>query len=522
MYPAHRILDRAVRYFPDRLAFVDGDVRLDYRGLGDRVTRLANALTGLGLEKGDRVAILDRNSLRCAEAYYACALAGLTFMPLNSRLAAPELEYIFNDSDARALLLSEPFVGLHEEIRSKAPSLEISIGMDLARTPSGMPDYEDLLTAASASPAPVDIAGDDIIHIYYTSGTTGDPKGVCLTNDNIYWCGVDCLTTMDFRLGCVWLHSAPMFHLADALAFWSVPMVGGTQIAAHFQPDRVLELIEKERVTITSLPATLIALIANHADLAKYDLSSLTQIMYGGSPTPLGVLQKAGEFFPGHMLLHAYGITETSGIACCLQPADHDLTVGEDGHYRAASCGVPSPLIDVRVVDADDRDVPAGEIGEVVFGGPKIMKEYWRKPEITAETLRGGWYHTGDMGYMDETAHLYLVDRKKDMIISGAENIYSVEVENVISTHPDVREVAVIGIPHDIWGEQVHAVVVSRDGRGDLTEEEIIEFCRGKLGGYKIPKSVSFEQGPLPTTGPGKIAKRRLREPFWEGADRQI
>ncbi|MGB0630001.1 MAG: long-chain-fatty-acid--CoA ligase [Alphaproteobacteria bacterium] len=522
MYPAHRILDRAVAFFPDRPAFVDGDVRLTYRELGARVNRLANALRGLGLNRGDRVAILDWNSLRYAETYYACALAGLTFLPLNSRLAAPELAYIFNDSDARALLLSEPFVGLYEDVKASAPSLEISIGLDLSDPPAGIHDYETLLAEASENAEATPTAMDDIIQIYYTSGTTGDPKGVCLTNANVYWCGVDCTTTMDYQLGSVWLHSAPMFHLADAVAFWAVPLVGGCQVAVHFQPDKVLDLIQRERVTITSLPATLIALIANHADLSKYDLSSLTQIMYGGSPTPLGVLQKAEEFFPGSMLLHTYGITETAGLACCLHPQDHDLTVGENGHYRAASCGPPTPLVDMMVVDDNDNELGPGEIGEVVFGGPKIMKEYWRKPEITAEALRGGWYHTGDMGYVDETGHLYLVDRKKDMIISGAENIYSVEVETVISTHPAVREVAVIGIPHDVWGEQVHAVIVRREGAPVVTGDEIIEFCRGRIGGYKIPKSVSFEDGPLPTTGPGKIAKRRLRDPYWEGTDRQI
>ena len=522
MYQASRILSRAVESFPDRPALIDGDVRLTYHALGERVNRLANALCGMGLERGDRVAILDWNSHRYAEAYYACAVAGLTFLPLNSRLAAPELEYIFNDSDARAVLLSAPFLDVFEDVRSKAPSLEFSIGMGLDNPPAGFHDYEAMLAAASPEAEPADTAIDDIIQIYYTSGTTGDPKGVCLTNGNVFWCGVDCTTTMDFRLGCVWLHSAPMFHLADALAFWAVPMVGGAQVCVHFQPDRVLELIEKERVTITSLPATLIALIANHSDTSKYDLSSLTQIMYGGSPTPLGVLQKAEKMFPSDMFMHSYGITETTGIACCLQPADHDLTLGPDGIHRAASCGVPSPLIDRRVVDENDNDVAVGEIGEVLFGGPKIMKEYWRKPEITAETLRGGWYHTGDIGYIDETGHLYLVDRKKDMIISGAENVYSVEVENVLSTHPAVLEVAVIGIPHEVWGEQVHAIVVRRDGHADATDADILDYCRGKIAGYKIPKSLSFVDGPLPTTGPGKVAKRRLRAPFWEDSARQI
>jgi long-chain acyl-CoA synthetase len=522
MYPASRILERAVQYFPDREAMVDKDVRLTYRQLGERVNRLANALLSLGLERGDRVAILDWNSHRYGETYYACAVAGLIFMPLNSRLSAPELEYIFSDSDARALLLSEPFIDLFEDVRAKAPSLEFTIGMGLEKSPIGCHHYEDMLDAASSAMKPADTDPDETIQIYYTSGTTGDPKGVCLTNSNVYWCGIDCVTTMDFRMGSVWLHSAPMFHLADAVSFWSVPMVGGKQVCVHFQPDRVLKLIEKERVTITSLPATLIALIANNPDTSKFDLSSLTQIMYGGSPTPLGVLRKVVDKFPSDMFLHTYGITETTGITCSLHPQDHDLTIPETGVHRAASCGTPSPLVDIRVVDENDDDVGVGKIGEVLFGGPKIMKEYWRKPEITAEALRGGWYHTGDVGYLDETAHLYLVDRKKDMIISGAENIYSVEVENVISTHPGVLEVAVIGIPHDVWGEQVHATVVPRDADTDLEIEDIIGFCRGKIASYKIPKSVNFIVGPLPTTGPGKLAKRRLREPYWENTQRRI
>ena len=252
MYPVSRILERAVKSFPDRIALVDGDVRLSYRELGIRVNKLANSLLDLGLTTGDRVAILDWNSHRYAEAYYACAIAGLTFLPLNSRLAAPELAYIFNDSDVRALLVSEPFLKTYETVKESARSLEFAIGMSANEDPVLPIDYETLLLASSEHATSVNTEEDEIIQIYYTSGTTGDPKGVCLTNANVYWCGVDCITTMDFRLGAVWLHSAPMFHLADAVAFWSVPMVGGTQVCVHFDPDRVLELIEREQVTITS------------------------------------------------------------------------------------------------------------------------------------------------------------------------------------------------------------------------------------------------------------------------------
>ena len=430
-------------------------------------------------------------------------------------MAAPELEFVFGDSDARALLLSEPFLGVIEEI--SAPSLDILVGLDLDPCPAGLQDYESLLAAASDRfQGPAGRPGD-VIQIYYTSGTTGEPKGVCLTNSNVYFCGLDCIGVMDFRLGAVWLHCAPMFHLADAMAFWAVPMVGGAQVCAHFQPERALRLIESEQVTITSLPATLIAMIANFGGVSKFNLSSLTQIMYGGSPTPLGILQKADEFFPSELLLHTYGITETTGIVCCLHPSDHDLSISENGSYRAASCGPPSSLIDLRVVDDSGNELSAGGIGEVLCSGPKVMNGYWRRPDLTAEVLQDGWYHTGDMGYLDETGHLYLVDRKKDMIITGAENVYSTEVENVISTHPAVLETAVIGIPHELWGEQVHAIVVRRNGFDMVSPQEILQFCHGRIASFKVPKSVDFVEGPLPTTGPGKVAKRRLRDPYWRG-----
>ncbi len=521
MYPVSRILRRARGHYPGRTAVIDGAASLTYAALSDRVDRLASALLGIGLERGDRVAILDRNSLRYLETYYACAQAGVAFMPLNARLAPAELEYIFADSEAKALLLSPAFADIHEQVRDRTHSIEVVIGLDFSVLPDGYLDYEGLIEAARPLTDPPAVAPDDIIQIYYTSGTTGDPKGVCLTDRNVFYCGVDSAISMDFRPGCVWLHSAPMFHLADAIAVWSAPMVGATQVSVQFEPERVLRLIEQHRVTITSLPATLIAMIANLPNIAEYDLSSLTQILYGGSPTPLGVLQKAAETFPDDMFLHAFGITETAGLACVLDPAEHSLEVPPGGIHRAASAGHATTFIDARIVDDDGNDVPTGEIGEVVVAGPKVMKEYWRKPEATAAALKGGWYHTGDMGYFDDTRAVYLVDRKKDMIITGAENVYSVEVENALSTHPAVLEVAVIGVPDELWGEAVKAIVVARPGHA-VEPDELLAHCRGKIAGYKIPKSVDFRDAPLPKTGPGKIAKRRLRDPFWEGRTERI
>jgi long-chain acyl-CoA synthetase len=521
LYPASRIMRRARDLFSNRVAVIEGDTRLSYAQFADRIDRLASALAGLGLRRGDRVAILDGNSLRYLEAYYACLQAGLAFMPLNSRLAPAEYEYIFNDSEARALLLSAPFLDVWEQLRGKTPSIETVIAMAVENPPAGILDYEDLLTRARPQSDPVVNGPDDIVQIYYTSGTTGDPKGVCLTDANLFHCGVDSALVMDFRADSIWLHSAPMFHLADALAIWTVPLLGGAQVTVPFDPHRVLEAIQTERVTITSLPATLISMIANLPDIGDFDLSSLTQIMYGGSPTPLGVLRKAAETFPENMFMHAYGITETTGLACCLDPHEHTLEVPQGGIHRAASGGHATPLMDARIVDDDGNEVATGEIGEVIFASPKIMKEYWRKPEATAAALKNGWYHSGDMGYFDDTRSVYLVDRKKDMIITGGENVYSVEVENLLSTHPGVLEVAVIGVPDTQWVEAVKAVVVPRDGAG-LDEAALIEFCRGRIASYKIPKSVDFADQPLPKTGPGKIAKRRLRDPYWKDQDRNI
>ncbi len=522
MYRVSRILDRARIACADRTAVIDGENRISYAALGARVDRLANALSGLGLERGDRVAILDRNSLPYLEAYYACPKAGLVFLPLNSRLAAPELEYILADAEAKALMVSPPFLGLHEEIRDKAPGIEAAIALGMDGPPAGMHGYEDLLAAASPV-APPDPGGpDDVILSYYTSGTTGEPKGVCLTNANMVFGGIDPVMAMQISRDDIWLHSAPMFHLADSWAFWSLPMVGGRQAIVHFDPDDVLGLIERERVSITSLPATLIAMIANHPDIGRYDISSIRRIMYGGSPTPLGVLQKAAETFAEDVFLHTYGITETAGLACCLDPSEHSLTApAGGGPHRAAAAGHPVQFLDMRIVDDDFAPLPAGEIGEIAFRGPKVMKEYWNKPAETAAALRDGWYLTGDMGRLDDAGALYIVDRKKDMIISGGENVYSVEVEDALSTHPGVLEVAVVGVPDPLWGEAVKAIVVPR-GEPAVDAEALIAHCRGRIGGYKIPKSIELRNEPLPKTGPGKIAKRRLRDPYWQGEHRRI
>jgi long-chain acyl-CoA synthetase len=507
MYPLAQILQRAIALYPRRTAVVDGAQRFTYRQLGERVHRLAGALKERGLKRGDRVAILDWNSHRYLEAYYACAHAGLAFMPVNSRLAVPELRYVMKDSDARALLFSDPFAAVFEELTG---SVEVPVRLGS--------EYEKMIERAAPLREPQPTELDEIMQIYYTSGTTGEPKGVCLTNRNMYAGGLDGVVALAATREDSWQHSGPLFHLATSFAVWTMPLVGGTQVSVHFEPQRAIDSIAGEKVTMTSLPGAILGMIAEHPDVQK--LASLRAIIYGGAPTPMGVLKKAGAALPP-ALSHTYGITETAGFTTNLKPADHIFDGSEAQLRRTASAGQATPLIDVRVVDDDGRDLPAGAVGEVVCGGPKIMAGYWRKPEATAAVLRNGWYHTGDMGSLDEEGYLSLVDRKKDMIISGGENVYSIEVESLLSLHPSVAEVAVIGIPDGRWGEAVTAIVVPRPGaRQDAAE--LIAFCRGKIAGYKLPKSVVFRAEPLPKTGPGKVAKRVLRDPYWRSTGRKI
>ena len=487
-------------------------MRLTYRQLGERVHRLAGGLLGMGLNRGDRVAILDWNSHRYLEMYYACAHAGLAFMPVNSRLALPELRYVLKDSEARALAFSAPFLPIYEELEG---ALEYGIGMALAAAPRNTKDYEDLLVASTPLRQPVSTELDEITQIYYTSGTTGEPKGVCLTNRNMYAGGLDGVLTLSPTPNDIWQHSGPLFHLATSFAVWSMPIVGGAQVTVHFEPKRAIENIGAENVTMTSLPGAILGLMANVPGI-RAQVQSLRTVLYGGGPTPMGVLKKAAAALPG--LSHSYGITETAGFVTSLRSADHVFDGSESELRRTASAGQPTPLIDVRVVGDEGADIPTGTVGEVVCGGPKVMAGYWRKPQATAAALRQGWYHTCDLGWMDEEGYLTLVDRKRDMIISGGENVYSIEVESVLSLHASVAEVAVIGIPDEKWGEAVTAIVVPRAGTLP-SAEELIGFCRGKIAGYKVPKSVVFRSEALPKTGPGKIAKRVLREPYWKNTD---
>lgn len=520
VFPISRILPRAAAMYPDRLAMWDGEARFTFEQLGRRVNALAGALKAKGLARGDRVAILDVNSHRYAEAYYACAQTGMILLPLNSRLSPPELKYILDDAGAKTMLLSDSFFAPFDGVRGSLADLETVIAYGKGPFPKGALDYEALLADAKPDSALVDVDLGDICQIYYTSGTTGEPKGVCLTYRNMVASALDAIVGLGLDASDVWLHAAPMFHLVDAWSIWSLPMLGAPQVTVAFTPDRMLEVVQRTKPTGTGLPPTLINMMANHPRISEFDLGSLRMIMYGGSPTPLGILQKAAATIRT-AYIHGYGITETSGITTLAQVEDFCVEGPPERVALTASAGRAVPHIELTVVDDAGRELPTGGVGEIVVSGPRVMQGYWRKPKATADALRAGRYHTGDMGYLDEKQRLFVVDRKKDMIISGGENVYSVEIENILSTHPAVLEVAVVGVPDDQWGEAVKAIVVLRDGSG-ASADELIAFCRGRIAGYKMPKSVDFSKEPLPKTGPGKIAKRRLRDPYWAGRKTKI
>ena len=448
-----QVLQRSALLHGPRVALVDGDSRATYAQAIDRARRLAAVLARRGARPGDRIAILDRNSARYLEAYFACAWAGFVIVPLNTRLAKAELDAIVAEA--------EPKTWVDDDVERE------------------MADAQPL--------EPVLVPPDAPCAIYYTSGTTGEPKGVVLSQRAVVAGIADALYALALQPDDVWLHAAPLFHLAGACAVWAVTLAGARHVLMHFEPAGFVDLVDRERVTKTSLPPTLINMVVNDA---AGDFSSLRRISYGGSPMAPAVYARATEVLRCE-LLQTYGITETAGFVCCRLPGDG---------APPASVGWPVPNARVRV-----------EGGEVWVAGPKLMNGYWRKPQASAEALRDGWYRTGDIGFLDANGALTLTDRRKDMIITGGENVYSVEVESALGAHPAVFESAVFGVPDERWGEAVRAVVVLRPGCS-ASEAELIDWCRARIGGYKVPKSIVLAREALPKSGPGKIAKHLVRK----------
>ncbi|MDB5410839.1 MAG: fatty-acid--CoA ligase [Rhodospirillales bacterium] len=500
MFPLSRIVDRAASLYGRQVAVSDGAVRLSYAELAGRVKALAGGLLARGLRPGDRVAILGHNSFRYLEANLACAYAGLILVPLNTRLAGAEYDRILQRTETSLLLQALP----HD------PGTVAALRWSDDEPPGAPNDYEAMIAAATPLEQPASVEPDSIAQIFFTSGTTGEPKGVCLTEANLLSSALDSIVALELTGDDVWLHAPPMFHLVDAFAIWAVSLVGGRHVTTHFDPMRFGPLVQAERITQTSLPPTLLDMIVRLSPIGDYDLASLERISYGGAPMPDASFDRCAAAL-GCDLLQAYGITETGGMVCQQLPRD----LRHDGATRRNSVGQPVLSIDLRIVDDDARDVADGEIGEFAVAGARVMAGYWRDPTATAAAIPDGWYRTGDLGIRNADGHFTVVGRKKEMIISGGENVYPTEVENALLAHPEVVEAAVFGVPSERWGEEVRAIVVLAAG-GTATPVTLMGHCRGLIGGYKIPKIIEISPEPLPKSGPGKIAKALLRAPYWE------
>jgi len=440
-------------------------------------------------------------------------------VPINTRLAAPEVAFWLSDSECSALLVDENFAEVAASLRPQLPHLKRLVFMGEGATPQDMLDYETLIN--SSRPAPdAGASGDDLAALFYTGGTTGRSKGVMLSHRNIVANALNTAPALGLSDDLIYLHAAPMFHAADNAVNFVVTALGGTHLyMPRFEPGAFLKLVAQKKITATLIVPTMINMVVNHPDAETADTSSLKRVMYGASPMPEAVIRRAFEALPHTGFVQAYGQSEAAPCMTFL-PADwHTLEGPKAGKLKSA--GRAAMGCEIAILDADDREAPRGEVGEICGRGDNVMLGYWRQPDLTEKALRNGWLHTGDGGYMDEDGFVYVVDRMKDMIVSGGENVYSAEVEQALYQHHAVAECAVIGVPHAKWGEAVHAVVRLKPG-AEASEEGLIAHCHRLIAGYKAPRSVSFRDAALPLSGAGKILKTELRKPFWEGRDRAV
>jgi acyl-CoA synthetase (AMP-forming)/AMP-acid ligase II len=503
MFHLSRVLGRAAELYAGRHAVSDGPAALTYGQLAERVGGLVAGLRER-VGPGDRVLLLDRNSLRALEVHYACAALGAILVPLNTRLAAAEIARIAAETEPALTFAGDRFAGL-------VPAGTDAIVWPDEDAPNASNAYERLASRPAPLPS-IDRPPSEIAQIFYTSGTSGEPKGVCLTHSNLVAGAYDGIVVLALDRDDVWLHTAPMFHLVDAFAIWSISMVGGMHAIAHFRPETFADVIASLGVTKTSMPPTLIAMAAEHIAPGDPRVRSLVRVSYGGSPMTEAVHTRATAAL-GVDMLQAYGITEGSGIVSHQLPGDYRRDGTEEERRRLQSVGQPVPSVALRLAGDDGVAIGGEGIGEIHIAGPHVMAGYWRRPEATQAAMPDGWYRTGDLGRRDAGGHLYIVGRKKDMIITGGENVYPTEVENVLAAHPSVAEVAVFGIASERWGEEVRAAIVLRDGAA-ANEAELLAFCRERIGGYKVPKAIDFRAESLPTTGPGKVAKHLLRSEY--------
>ncbi|NRO99006.1 long-chain-fatty-acid--CoA ligase [Paraburkholderia sp. NMBU_R16] len=509
-----QILRRSLTLAPEKIATISGKRRLTHEQLASRVTRLAGALRRLGVNPGDRVAMLSLNSDRYLEYYFAVWWAGGVVNPINVRWTAAEIAYSLDDCDTNTLIIDDTFMPILDEIKGRARSLRnIVHASDSEHAPDTL-SYEDLVSNEPPLPDS-NRGGDDLAGIFYTGGTTGRPKGVMLTHQGLMTNALTLSAEGLAPAGSVGLHVAPMFHLADGAFMLAMSLRQGTHVfLPAFDAKRALETIRDERITTIALVPTMIARIADRFnEFPAQDLNSLTQLFYAGSPVSSALLERVKAVLPSIGLMQAYGLTEMSPVISILGPEQHSPA-------RLASAGFPTLHVGARIVDPTGEEVRRGDIGEIVARGCGMMTGYWNRSDETQRAIRDGWLHTGDAGYMDDSGCIFVVDRLKDMIITGGENVYSTEVENALSAHTAVSACAVIGIPSADWGEEVHAVVVPRSGHY-VDEAMLREHCRSLIATYKCPRSIEFRDA-LPISGAGKVLKERIRAPFWKDRERNV
>jgi long-chain acyl-CoA synthetase len=496
---------------PDAVALVVSDRTISFAELDARSSQAAQAFRAAGIGFGDRVAFIEKNGAEFFEVVCALAKLGAVGVPVNWRLAAPEMLHIVEDAQAKVVVVGSEFFGHVESIEDHLETFVVAIGGH-----PRWPDFDDWVSRHPAEDPSVTTESDDVAFLMYTSGTTGPPKGVMLSNNNYFSKANGIADKWRFDADSVSLAVMPMFHMAGS--GWAlVGLSEGctTVVLRDVDPPAILDAVARHRITNMLLVPAVIQFLLATAGVEETDFSSVRAIVYGASPITDDVLVKGLDRF-GCEFLQVYGLTETTGSITQLD--DHD-PVQRPGLLR--SCGKPYPWVEVRIVDKSGVDVTAGTVGELWTRSPQNMLGYWNNPDATAATVTSdGWLKTGDAGYRDGDGYIYLHDRVKDMIVSGGENVSPAEVENVLMTHPEVGDVAVIGVPDEKWGEAVKAVVVPEAGTSP-SEAELIAYARGRLGGFKLPKSVDFVEA-LPRTPSGKLLKRTLREPYWEGVGRRI
>ncbi|KAF0177521.1 MAG: AMP-dependent synthetase and ligase [Caulobacteraceae bacterium] len=503
------------RTYGDKTALVFEGRRTSFADVDRAASRVGQRLRQEWVGAQERVAILAKNNDLFFEIWFGAMKARACLAPVNFRLAAPEIAYILNDAKAKVLFVGAEFFDLAEKALADVKDKPVVVSLDGQH--GGWPDYRAWRDRAEAVDPNMDaIADDDIVQLY-TSGTTGNPKGVQLTNANYlaFLSMSKDVAGFDYKDNETVLGAMPLFHVGGTNPVLAGYASGSTlAILRDISPAGLLDLIAREKINHGFIVPAVILMLLNAPEIEGADLSSLKTISYGASPIAQDVLERAQKRF-GCDFLQFYGMTETVGAGTYLPAAAHDPAKG-----KLRSCGIPWPGVEVRVVDANDNEVPLGEVGEIVIKAPIVMKGYFNKPDATAEAVRDGWMHTGDAAYMDADGYFFIYDRVKDMIVTGAENVYPAEVENAVFGHPSVADVAVIGVPDDKWGEAVKAVVVLKPGASP-DAESIIAYARDKVAAFKVPKSIDFVEA-IPRNASGKVLRRELRKPYWEGRERMV